>query len=149
MSPETRRKIVELLSSHRYMALATLREDGFPQTTTVGYVNDELAIYFGCSGNAQKARNLARDNRVSAAIARDYDDWGAIKGLSFGGRAERLTEFDDIVAATDRFIARFPQVQGFQLEDMLGTVFFKITPVAISLIDYTVHFGYSELVTPD
>ena len=60
-----------------------------------------------------------------------------------------ISEFDDIVAATDRFIARFPQVQGFQLEDMLGTVFFKITPVAISLIDYTVHFGYSELVTPD
>jgi hypothetical protein len=146
MNPALNAKILALLGSHRYMALACLRADGFPQTTTVGYVNDGLAIYFGCSLNSQKAHNLARDNRVSMAINRDFDDWRAIEGLSIGGTAERLTEFDDIVAATDRFIAKFPQVEGFQLEDMLGTVFFRVTPKAISVIDYTVRFGHSELV---
>lgn len=68
-------QILDLLAAHNCMALATLRADGFPQTTTVGYVNEGLAIYFGCSANSQKARNIDRDNRVSPAINRDYDDW--------------------------------------------------------------------------
>lgn len=146
MSPELQQKIVQLLAEHRYMALATLRADGFPQTTTVGYVNDGLSVHFGCSLNSQKAANLARDGRVSMAINRDYDDWRKVRGLSIGGTAERLTDFDDILRATDRFMEKFPQTSGLRLEDMLGTVFFRITPKAISVIDYTECFGHSELV---
>src|SRR5690606_22212636 len=146
MSPELEAKTLELLASHRYMALSTIRSDGFPQTTTVGYANDGLTIYFGCSVNSQKAASLAQNDRVSMAIAREYDDWREVRGLSIGGIATRLADFDDVVGATERFIAKFPQVHGFALEDMLGTVFYRVTPIAISVIDYTVRFGHSELV---
>lgn len=149
MITELRQKILQLLAEHRYMALATVREDGFPQATTVGYVHDDLTLYFGCSLNSQKAYNLARNNRVSMAISHDYSDWRKVRGLSIGGTAERLTEFDDIVAATDRFISKFPQTSGLGLEDMLGTVFYRVTPMAISVIDYTERFGHSELVLLD
>jgi hypothetical protein len=32
-------KILELLNQHRLMTIATNRPDGWPQATTVGYVN--------------------------------------------------------------------------------------------------------------
>jgi hypothetical protein len=37
-------RILDLLKSHDKMTVATLREDGFPQATTVNYVNEGLAI---------------------------------------------------------------------------------------------------------
>ncbi len=47
-------KILELLDQHRLMTMATNRPDGWPQATTVGYVNDGLTIYFLCSPQSQK-----------------------------------------------------------------------------------------------
>jgi general stress protein 26 len=142
-------QILDLLAAHNCMALATLRADGFPQTTTVGYVNEGLMIYFGCSGNSQKARNIEGDNRVSLAINRDYDDWNKVQGLSMGGVAERLTDLEDIARIAELFTSKFPQVAGFKPEDLLGTVFFKVTPKAISVIDYTKRFGHSDLIIVD
>jgi nitroimidazol reductase NimA-like FMN-containing flavoprotein (pyridoxamine 5'-phosphate oxidase superfamily) len=40
MDDEIRRKILKLLDEHRIMTVATLRADGWPQATTVGYVNE-------------------------------------------------------------------------------------------------------------
>lgn len=54
-------KIHTLLEQHRTMTIATLRPDGWPQATTVGYANDGLTLYFLCGPNSQKAANLARD----------------------------------------------------------------------------------------
>src|SRR5215467_9362515 len=65
MDDTLKSKILELLDQHRLMTIATNRPDGWPQATTVGYVNDGLTIYFLCSPQSQKAANLARDSRVS------------------------------------------------------------------------------------
>jgi nitroimidazol reductase NimA-like FMN-containing flavoprotein (pyridoxamine 5'-phosphate oxidase superfamily) len=48
-------KILELLDQHQLMTLATNRPDGWPQATTVGYVNAGLTIYFLRSPQSQKA----------------------------------------------------------------------------------------------
>lgn len=74
MTPEMRTKILELLARHNNMTIATVRPDGYPQATTVGYVNDGLSIYFGCGAQSQKAQNLARNNKVSAAIDCDTEN---------------------------------------------------------------------------
>jgi len=42
------------------MTLATLRPDGWPQATTVGYVNDGLTLYFLCGLDSQEPANIAR-----------------------------------------------------------------------------------------
>ena len=64
MDTEIRDKIQTLLDQHRIMTVATLRPDGWPQATTVGYVNDGLSLYFLCGLDSQKAANLARDDRL-------------------------------------------------------------------------------------
>jgi nitroimidazol reductase NimA-like FMN-containing flavoprotein (pyridoxamine 5'-phosphate oxidase superfamily) len=46
MDGEIRRKILTLLDQHRIMTIATIRPDGWPQATTVGYVNEGLTLCF-------------------------------------------------------------------------------------------------------
>jgi nitroimidazol reductase NimA-like FMN-containing flavoprotein (pyridoxamine 5'-phosphate oxidase superfamily) len=65
-----RKKIEQLLNQHRLMTVATNRPDGWPQATTVGYVNEGLTLYFLCGRQSQEAQNLARDNRVSLEAVR-------------------------------------------------------------------------------
>ena len=66
-----KQKLLSLLDGHRTMRIATVRPDGWPQTTSVGYANDDLTLYFLCGKESQKAANLASNVRVSLAIDDD------------------------------------------------------------------------------
>src|SRR5690242_21654747 len=92
MDEVIRTKILDLLEQHRLMTVATNRPDGWPQATTVGYVNDGMTIYFLCGPESQKAQNLARDNRVSLTIDHDVSDPMAITGLSMAAEAFPVTD---------------------------------------------------------
>ena len=82
-----KQQIVGLLDEHRIMTIATNRADGWPQATVVGYANDGLLIYCFVARDGQKFANIARDPRVSIAIANDYPQPLQIKGLSLAARA--------------------------------------------------------------
>src|SRR5678816_2732910 len=92
MDDLTKQKILCLLDAHRIMTFATLRPDGWPQATTVGYVNVGLTLYFLCGLDSQKAANLARDDRVSLTIDHDTSDLMAIVGLSMAAHASVVTD---------------------------------------------------------
>jgi nitroimidazol reductase NimA-like FMN-containing flavoprotein (pyridoxamine 5'-phosphate oxidase superfamily) len=92
MDDAMKRKILALLDAHRIMTIATLRPDGWPQATTVGYVNEGLKLWFLCGLQSQKAHNLARDNRVSITVDHDTPDLLSITGLSMAARAHRVTD---------------------------------------------------------
>src|SRR5262249_55664719 len=90
MDESLKQKIVSLLAKHRIMTVATLRPDGWPQATTVGYTNDGLTLYFLCGRGSQKAANLTLDDRVSLTVDHDADQVMEISGLSMAGRAQRV-----------------------------------------------------------
>jgi hypothetical protein len=81
-----------LLDQQRIMTVATLRPDGWPQATTVGYVNEDLTLYFLCALDSQKAANLARDDRVSLTIDRDTPQVMEITGLSMAAHAQAVVD---------------------------------------------------------
>src|SRR5689334_24492813 len=87
-----RAKILRLLDQHRIMTIATLRPDGWPQATTVGYANEGLTLYFLCGPDSQKAANLARDNRVSLTIDHDTPQVMDITGLSMAARTQVVVD---------------------------------------------------------
>ena len=62
----------QILGSHRTMAISTVRPDGWPQTTIVGYANG-LILYFLIFRASQKFANIAKDNRVSLAVGEKPD----------------------------------------------------------------------------
>src|SRR5436190_23354359 len=92
MGPGLKQEILSILDDANDTTIATVREDGYPQATTVSYVNDGLNIYFGCAANSQKAKNLALDSKVSLTVNLPYTSWNDIRGLSIGGRAQRVTD---------------------------------------------------------
>ena len=92
MEAEIKNRILTLLDHNRIMTIATLRPDGWPQATTVGYANEGLTIYFACSSGSQKAVNLARDDRVSLTIDHDTPEVIEITGLSMAAHARPVVE---------------------------------------------------------
>jgi nitroimidazol reductase NimA-like FMN-containing flavoprotein (pyridoxamine 5'-phosphate oxidase superfamily) len=109
MDQTIKRKIIELLDQHRLMTVATNRPDGWPQATTVGYVNDGLTIYFLCGPESQKAQNLARDNRLSLTIDHDVSDPMAITGLSMAAQAYPITDPAEVGRALNLLCQRYPE----------------------------------------
>lgn len=141
--------ILDLLGQHRIMTIATLRPDGWPQATTVGYANEGLAIYFLCGPESQKAANLARDNRVSLTIDHDTPQVMEIKGLSMAARATRVTDAVEVAKALELLFSRYPEQQGvpMQMPKPEEIAVFKLTPMVISVLDYSKGFAHTDLVT--
>lgn len=148
MDAEIRRKIGSLLDSHRTMRIATLRPDGWPQTTTVGYANEGLNIYFLCGKESQKASNLARDDRVSIAIDDDSTQVMQIKGLSMAAHAHRVVDEAQASKVISLLFARYPDQQGvtFPVPDPSDVAIFRVEPTVVSVLDYTLGFGHADLV---
>lgn len=147
MDEAIRQKILELLHGHRIMTVATLRRDGWPQATTVGYVSDGLALYFLCSPQSQKAENLAHDDRVSVTIDRDTSDPMAITGLSMAAHAKAVTDADEIARVLSMLPAKYPEYKALPMPKPEEVRVFRLTPTVISVLDYTKGFGHAELVT--
>lgn len=149
MDSRIRTEILTLLKQHRIMTVATLRADGWPQATTVGYANDGLTLYFLCGPDSQKATNLAQDARVSLTIDHDADQVLQIKGLSMAAYARPVLDSLEAHKAFQMLLAKYPQQDSFPLptpqpEDVR---IFRVTPTVISVLDYSKGFGHTDLVS--
>ena len=144
MDEKIRTKILNLLDQHRVVTIATLRPDGWPQATTVGYVNEGLTLYFVCVPDSQKAVNLARDDRVSLTIDHDPPQVMEITGLSMAAHARAVVEPAEASKALHMLRLRYPELPVPMPEDVR---IFRVTPTIISLLDYSKGFGHTDLVT--
>lgn len=145
-----RKKILQLLDQHRIMTVATLRPDGWPQATTVGYVNKDLTLYFLCGPESQKASNLAQDDRLSLTIDHDTPELMEITGLSMAARAQVVHDRAEAEEVLRLMPLKYPQAQAQPLPFKMPTPddirIFRVTPVVISVLDYTQGFGHTDLV---
>lgn len=149
MDEEIRKKILTLLDQHRIMTIATLRPDGWPQATTVGYVNEDLTLYFLCGLDSQKAANLARDDRVSLTIDHDTPDLMAITGLSMAAHAQAVVDPAEAGKVLRLLPLKYPEQDSLPVamptpEDVR---IFRVTPTVICVLDYSKGFGHTDLVT--
>jgi nitroimidazol reductase NimA-like FMN-containing flavoprotein (pyridoxamine 5'-phosphate oxidase superfamily) len=146
-----RQKILTLIDEHRIMTIATLRPDGWPQATTVGYVNDGMRLWFLCGLESQKAKNLARDNRVSITIDHDTPDIMAITGLSMAARAHRVTDRAEAENVLRMLPLKYPDAPpstaNMQMPAPEEVALFRVEPEIISVLDYTKGFAHTDLVT--
>lgn len=149
MDEEIRRKIPTILDQHRIMTIATLRPDGWPQATTVGYANEGLTLYFLCGPDSQKAANLAQDDRVSLTIDHDTPQVMEITGLSMAARAQVVTDPAEAEKALRLLMLKYPQQNSIPLPmpTPADVRIFRVTPTVISVLDYTKGFAHTDLVT--
>jgi nitroimidazol reductase NimA-like FMN-containing flavoprotein (pyridoxamine 5'-phosphate oxidase superfamily) len=148
MDQMIREKILALLDQHRIMRLATVRSDGWPQVTTVGYVNEGLTLYFLCGLDSQKAANLARDNRVSLAIDHDTSDLMAITGLSMAAHAQAVTDRAEASKVLRLLPLKYPEQKPLpvKMPTPEDVQIFRVTPIVISVLDYSKGFGHTDLI---
>jgi hypothetical protein len=149
MDDEIRRKILTLLDQHRIMTIATLRPDGWPQATTVGYVNEDPTLYFLCGLDSQKAVNIARCDRVSLTIDQDTPQVMEITGLPMAAHAQAVVEPTE----ADK-VLRMPPLKYPKQVSLPGPMpsadqvrIFRVTPAVVSVLDYSKGFGHTDLVT--
>lgn len=151
MDDSMKRKILALLDGHRIMTIATLRPDGWPQATTVGYVNEGLTLWFLCGLESQKARNLARDDRVSITIDHDTPDIMSITGLSMAARAHRVTDRAEAQKVLRMMPLKYPDASAATAQMKMPApeeiALFRVVPEVFSVLDYTKGFAHTDLVT--
>ena len=150
MDDSMQKKIRGLLDGHRIMTIATLRPDGWPQATTVGYVNEGLTLWFLCGLQSQKARNLALDDRVSITVDHDTPDLMSITGLSMAARAHRVTDRAEAEKVIAMLPLKYPDAPPLPMKmpSPDEVRLFRLEPVVISVLDYSKGFGHTDLFVP-
>lgn len=84
-------KTRELLDGKNFATVATLNPDGAPHTSVVWIARDGDAVVFSVTTARRKARNLARDPRVSITV---YDVANPYVSVDIRGRAELIDDPD-------------------------------------------------------
>ena len=141
-------KAVQILNDNRIMAVATVRQDGWPQTTIVGNANEGILIYFAISRSSQKLANIESDNRVSLAVARDFHDPKSITGLSIAAYASAITDPDQRNRALRLLLEQHPGLKRLEVPTISDEmVLMRAAPAIITIIDYSKGFGHSDVLT--
>jgi PPOX class probable F420-dependent enzyme len=77
--------MLAFLAENRWGVLATVKRDGRPQLSNVGYAYDDTEglVRVSVTADRAKTRNLERDPRVTLHVAsRDFWTWVAVEGTA-------------------------------------------------------------------
>lgn len=76
-------RMLEFVAGNRAGVLATLKRDGRPQLSNVGYAWDDGLIRVSVTDARAKTGNLRRDPRVTLHVtSRDFWTWVAVEGTA-------------------------------------------------------------------
>jgi general stress protein 26 len=146
MNADATARILQLLDDCEDLTLATVRPDGTPQANIVNFAHEGLEIFVATDRASAKVRNLLAAERVALALRSEYSRWSEVRGLSIDALGEVLA--DDSAGAQrakDCLARRFPDTVSTPTpQDPATTVYLKLTPVRIVLIDYEQGYGHRE-----
>lgn len=147
MDQKTRRFIQKIYRNEIKMTLATVRPDGFPQATIVAYAYEGFTLYFACDRSSQKVRNIRKCNKLSVTIDGKYDAaWKHLNALSMGAVGEVLSDPQEIRHAHELLATRFRTMAEMSKEDVAASAYVKVTPKIVSVLNYNLGFGHTDLV---
>jgi PPOX class probable F420-dependent enzyme len=115
----TTQEIAALLAESRKLQLATINQDGTPHLVTMFYAMLDERIAFWTYRSSRKARNLARDPRVTCLVeaGEQYFD---LRGVQVAGTARCVEEPAGVLAIGRRIAAGLPSVPADALEDYVA-----------------------------
>lgn len=86
-----------LLHGARKVQIASLNPDGSVHLVTMFYAMVEEHIAFWTYRTSQKARNLARDPRITCLVE-DGEDYFELRGVQIAGTVRVMADPDDVLA---------------------------------------------------
>lgn len=135
---------IEILDSYRTMAISTLRPDGWPQTTIVGYANEGVTLYFLIFRSSQKLKNIRHDRRVSLAVGGESKDLSQVTAVYAAAHAFEVTEPKERGRAWDVLVSRHPNLTDFELPERTEASMMKAICKHVSVVDYRKGIGHTE-----
>ena len=140
--------ILRVLDQCKDLALATVTPEGRPDVSTVNFANDGLTLYVATGRDSRKVRNLQHCPEVSLALRIEYEEWSEVKGLSISARAELLPDDSaETLRARTQLSRKFAQPwDSPSPQDPASTVFLRIVPHRITILDYEKGYGHRETV---
>ena len=137
---------VRILDSHRTMAISTVRPDGWPQTTIVGYANDGLAVYFIIFRSSQKFANILHDDRISIAVGEEPRDLHHLEAVYAGAHASEVTDLKQAAHAWRLLTLRHPNLSHLQVPDKRETALMCANCKHVSVLDYSQGIAGQKMV---
>jgi len=140
-------KAIEILNQNRLLALSTVRPDGWPQVTFVGYANEGLLLYFVVSRQSQKFANIQMDDRVSLVVGRDFHDPSTIKALSIAAHASEVIDATQRKRAVGLLLERHPGLRKLEPPAPSHSAVMRAYPTIVTILDYSKGFGHADVLT--
>lgn len=138
---------IEILDSQRVMAISTLRTDGWPQTTIVGYANDGWMVYFLILRSSQKFENIQRDDRISFAVGDEATKLSEHRAVYAAARALEVTDQKERMQGWKLLVERHPNLAGFEIPDPAVTALMRAMCKHVSVLDYSIALGHTDALT--
>jgi nitroimidazol reductase NimA-like FMN-containing flavoprotein (pyridoxamine 5'-phosphate oxidase superfamily) len=135
---------IGILDGRRIMALSTVRPDGWPQTTIVGYANIGLLLYFAISRSSQKFANLQRDNRASIAVGEEPSEVNLLQAVYSSAHVEEAVDPTEREQAWRLLSERHPNLKEYALADQSDLALMRARCEHVSVVDFTKGFGHTE-----
>ncbi len=115
----TAQQAAQMLASARKMQLATINRDGTPHLVAMYYGLLDGRIVFWTYRTSQKARNLARDPRLTCLVE-DGVEYFDLRGVQVNGVARTVTEPDELRAIGRLVAGRMPGIPPEALEEYVA-----------------------------
>jgi len=140
---------IRILNTHRIMAISTIRPDGWPQTTIVGYANRGFDLVFLIYRSSQKLANIRHDDRISIAVAAEPAELDQLQAVYASAHAREITVESEREAAWRQLMERHANLAGSQIPEATEAVFMAARCEHVSMLDFTQGLGHREqLIVP-
>ena len=124
--------VLEYLSAHSTLTLATASPTGTPRAATFLYVNQGPTLYFWSRGSTATTRHIEQNPLVAFTIDEYTSDLTQTRGVQGIGECSVLLSGEDIARVADLFGQRFPALSPGAT---MSISFFRINPTEIEYID--------------
>jgi len=140
---------VKILNRHRIMAISTVRPDGWPQTTIIGYANKGFDLYFLIFRSGQKLANIQHDDRIAIAVGAEPADMRDLQAVYAGAHAREITDQAERDEIWRLLMGRASNLSGFNMPGAQEAAFIKARCEHVSMLDFTQGIGHMEAFTVD
>lgn len=138
---------ITILNAHRIMTIATVRPDGWPQATIVGYANEGFRLYFLTYRSSQKFENIARDSRVAITVGQEPTELRQIKAVYAGCEVRELTDTKERGRAWMLLAERHPNLTDLAPPETAEVATMVADCRYVSVLDYSQGLGRAETLT--
>jgi nitroimidazol reductase NimA-like FMN-containing flavoprotein (pyridoxamine 5'-phosphate oxidase superfamily) len=138
---------ITILNANRIMTIATVRPDGWPQATIVGFANEGFRLYFLIYRTSQKFDNIARQPRVAITVAHEPEEMSDAKAVYAGCSARELMEGAERRHAWDVLASRHPNLAHLAPPEDSEVATMAADCQHVSVVDYTKGVGHTEILT--